>query len=439
MLEEREEMERFRIEGGRPLHGSYQVQGNKNAALPLIAASLLSRYPVTLRNVPRIIDVDNLLRLVRSVGADFEWNQRGLRIEPAANYGTELPSKIISRLRGGVLLFAPLLARTDGLSCGLPGGCPIGKRSFDVHWSVFEAAGFRVREVANTVSISRRSEEVACPTVHLEEMSVTATENALMLFAALGRGKIINPAREPHVFSLVHFLRLLGCEIELSPLSYEIHRGIRPPEHELEFEVPGDFLDAGTMAIASAITGGSVELRGIREAELLGVRPTLARFGIHLRPLDERASNWQVECAALRNPVHVQAGPWPLFPTDLISLAVVLATQGNGVCLVHDWMYEARMFFVDKLRRMGGRATLCDPHRVLVEGDCLLKGTRLESPDIRAGMAMVVAGLSASGVTLIEHAEVIKRGYADVVPRLRQVGANIDEQTFVSGPLTPAG
>ena len=429
-----EEIQRFRIEGGQSLSGSYPVQGNKNAALPLIAASLLSPRPVTLKNVPRIIDVENMLHLIRSVGADFQWQGNALRIAPASRYATNLPVDVVSRLRGGVLLFAPLLGRSGELACGLPGGCPIGKRSFDIHWTVFEAAGFQVREVANTVAISRRDEEVERPSVHLEEVSVTATENALMLFAAMGRGKIINPAREPHVFSLIDFLRLLGCEIELGPLSYQVHRGLAVLEKDPEFCVPGDFLDAGTVAIASAVTGGSVELQGIDETQLLGVIPTLRRFGIHLNQAATDPACWRVQADKLQNPVQVQAGPWPLFPTDLISLAIVLATQANGLCLVHDWMYEARMFFVDKLRRMGGGATLCDPHRVLVEGSSHLKGTRLESPDIRAGMAMVVAGLCATGTTLIEHAEVIKRGYEAVVPRLRGIGADIEEESYLSAP-----
>ncbi len=427
-----EEIQRFRIEGGRSLSGSYKVQGNKNAALPLIAASLLSPRPVTLNNVPRIIDVENMLELVQAVGADFEWQGNVLRILPASRYETHLPVDVISRLRGGVLLFAPLLGRSHELACALPGGCPIGKRSFDIHWTVFEAAGFQVREVANTVAISRRAQKVEFPVVHLEEMSVTATENALMLFAVMGRGRIINPAREPHVFSLIEFLRLLGSEIELGPLSYQVHRGFTSLAKDPEFRVPGDFLDAGTLAIASAVTGGSVKLEGIDEAQLLGVVPTLRRFGIHLNQVSTDPGCWRVEAKKLQNPMQVQAGPWPLFPTDLISLAIVLATQASGLCLVHDWMYEARMFFVDKLRRMGGGATLCDPHRVLVEGSSHLKGTRLESPDIRAGMAMVVAGLCATGITLIEHAEVIKRGYEEVVPRLRGIGAEIEEESYLS-------
>ncbi len=415
--------DRFILEGGHPLRGVYPVQGNKNAALPLISASLLSRSRVTLHNVPRIVDVENLLLLLEAVGAITRWQDDTLTIDSSQIRVTQLRRELVEKLRGAVLLLgslAPLLGEVRG---GLPGGCPLGRRSFDVHWAVFKAAGFRVEEDAGEVHIERER-SIEQPTVYLEETSVTATENALILFAALGGGVIQNPAREPHVLSLVEFLGRLGCQIDLGPLQFVVRSGVEPGR-EVEFRVPGDYIDAGTVAIATAVTGGEVQLAGVTTQELMGILPVLRRFGIQLEAISDQ--QWAVSSSRLASPPRVMAGLWPLFPTDLVSLAIVLATQSEGLCLVHDWMYEARMFFVDKLVRMGAGITMCDPHRVLVEGGTPLRGTRLESPDIRAGMALVVAGLCARGQTVIEHAEVIKRGYQAVIGRLQGIGAQISE------------
>ena len=199
-----------------------------------------------------------------------------------------------------------------------------------------------------------------------------------------------------------------------------------PSAADLSFSVPADYIDAGTLAIAAAATGGSVTLSGVRSTDLDGIWTVLQRFGLQFgRSAEDRI---EVRARELNNPDRIVAGPWPLFPTDLVSLAIVLASQGKGLCLIHDWMYEARMFFIDKLVRMGARITMCDPHRVLVEGPAPLRGVNLESPDIRAGMALVVAGLCAEGETVIEHSEVILRGYQQVAERLRRVGAEIREE-----------
>ncbi len=413
----------FVISGGRALQGEYPVQGNKNAALPLISAALLARGRVTLRNVPDIVDVANLLILVEAMGCRVERRGETLVLDSTGLRSGEFPASVVQKLRGAILLLGSLAPTLGEIYCGLPGGCPIGRRSFDVHWSVFRSAGFWVKQEGDGVQVKRMS-RVERPRVYLDEVSVTATENALILFAALGSGVVENPAREPHVFSLVEFLRALGCRIETHPLHFEVLSGVDPSRGEVEFAVPGDYIDAGTIAIAAAVTGGRVCLTGVTRWDVLGIWPTLSRFGIRMKELGE--DGWEVASTpSLANPPQLQSGPWPQFPTDLVSLAIVLATQAGGLCLVHDWMYEARMFFVDKLVRMGGRITMCDPHRVLVEGNTRLKGTRLESPDIRAGMALVVAGLCAEGSTVIEHAEVIQRGYATVVQRLGAIGADI--------------
>ena len=414
--------QRFYIQGHRKLSGSYRVQGNKNAALPILSATLLQRSPVLLRNVPGIEDIENILSIVKALGVKVSREQNTLRVDPAQLGGSELPAPLVQKLRGSILLLGPLATQMDQISSTWPGGCPIGRRSFDVHWSVFQAAGFSVTE--NTQGFTmKRVRSVKAPRVYLEETSVTATENALLLLSALGGGTIENPAREPHVLSLIDFLRQLGCQIDVHPLFYRVKRGPVATQSQVEYPVPADHIDAGTIAIAAAATGGKVRLEGIRKEELLGICPTLERFGVRFRKLAE--NSLEVTRKAGSNPPRIVAGSWPSFPTDLMSLAIVLATQGRGLCLMHDWMYEARMFFIDKLVRMGARITMCDPHRVLVEGPSRLRGTPLESPDIRAGMALVVAGLCAEGTTTLEHAEIIARGYESVVERLRLIGAEI--------------
>ena len=416
---------KFVITGGSRLAGEYPVQGNKNAALPLICAVLLARAPVLLRQVPQIDDVDNLLLLVQALGVEVEWQGEELILDSSKLEPNELPAQLVERLRGAILLLGPLAASFDHISCALPGGCPIGRRSFEVHWRVFQAAGYSVDEGPGKIELNRTA-QVREPSVYLEESSVTATENALLLFSALGAGTIENPAREPHVFSLIEFLNLMGCEIELHPLYFRVVRGLNQGGPKITFDVPPDYADAGTIAIATAVTGGDVLIRGIRNQEMMGIQSVLRRFGIELEFVTD--TDLRVGPSALRNPSQVTAGPWPLFPTDLISLAIVLATQTSGLCLIHDWMYEARMFFIDKLVRMGARITMCDPHRVLVEGPSQLRGKRLESPDIRAGMALLVAGLCAEGETVIEHGEMVLRGYEKVAERLRNIGAQISEE-----------
>lgn len=416
---------RFVISGQQVLSGTYRLQGSKNAALALISASLLNRSVTHLHRVPRIADVECLLLLLQSLRVKTHWRDHTLVLDSRNLQAGDLPPELVRRLRGSILLLGSIAPLYDRLTCALPGGCPIGRRSFDVHWNVFRAAGFSVTQDQKKFEL-RKEEDVKEPSVYLEESSVTATENALLLFSALGRGTIENPAREPHVLSLIEFLTQLGCQIEMHPLYYRVLGGVAPQPAETEYHVPGDYIDAGTVAIAAAATGGQVELQGIRRKDFAPIQHVLSRFGLQFEKT--ALDGLCVSAEKLTNPSKVTTGLWPSFPTDLVSLAIVLATQGKGLCLIQDWMYEGRMFFVDKLSRMGAHITMCDPHRVLVEGPSRLRGTRLESPDIRAGMALVVAGLCADEVTVIEHAEVIQRGYEDVAGRLSSIGATICEE-----------
>jgi UDP-N-acetylglucosamine 1-carboxyvinyltransferase len=418
---------KFVITGNNKLSGEYKVQGSKNAALPIISAALLSQTSVRLRNVPRIIDVQNLLEIVASVGVSVTWEDDSLLLDTTGLGSGELSGELVKKLRGSLLLLGSLAPLLGSVRCGLPGGCPIGRRSFDSHWKVFRSSGFSVVEEAGGIEV-KKTASVAEPTVYLEESSVTATENALLLFSALGGGTVENPAREPHVLALIRFLTELGCDIELHPLYYRVRKGSHPQKDLIDFRIPADYIDAGTVAMAAAVTGGDVSMSGASYGDIIGFRGVLEGFGVKL---DEEGSDHLV-VRTLKDrvsPSQLTAGLWPSFPTDLVSLAIVLATQSQGLCLVHDWLYESRMFFIDKLVRMGAHVTMCDPHRVLVEGPTQLRGTHLESPDIRAGMALVVAGLCAEGVTVLEHAEVIERGYERVTARLNSIGAEISEET----------
>jgi UDP-N-acetylglucosamine 1-carboxyvinyltransferase len=417
---------KYVIEGGHQLKGDYAVQGNKNAALPLIAASLLSERPIHFENVPCINDVDRLIELVEHLGVAVSRTGSDLTLHRGTLDDPQPAPELVRQLRGSVLLLGALAAQHDQLSTVLPGGCPIGQRSFESHWQVFESAGFQVKESYKEITLTRRR-NVPDPRVCLEESSVTATENALLLFCGMGRGIIDNPAREPHVLSLVEFLRALGCEIELHPLRFIVHTGPGSADRELRFKVPADYIDAGTAAIAAAVTGGELRLHGVTADDLLGFQQALEHFGLSF-DFDNGFVRVGRTGDCGPNPGRITAGLWPSFPTDLTSILIVLATQGRGICLVHDWMYESRMFFVDKLARMGARVILCDPHRVIVDGPSALRGIRLESPDIRAGMALLVAGLCASGVTTIEHAEVVERGYERAVERFRRVGARVERR-----------
>ncbi|GAB4125291.1 MAG: UDP-N-acetylglucosamine 1-carboxyvinyltransferase [Acidobacteriota bacterium] len=417
------EFTRFVIRGGRRLSGRYPVQGNKNAALPLLAASILHPGPVEFRRIPAILDVERMAAILDHIGVRVERQPGVLTVDGTAVRSPVLAAEQVEQLRGSILLWSALAARFGRVDSGIPGGCPIGRRAFDVHWKVFRSAGFEIVSKHGRFLILK-TEDISRPEVYLDESSVTATENALILYAGLGGGTIWNPAREPHVLALIEFLRRIGCELELGPICFRVRRGPHQHAAKIMMEVPADYIDAGTAAIAAGVTGGQVELAGVEPEDLLGVRSQLEGFGLEF---EETRVGVLVDAGEkpLRSPDKVTAGLWPGFPTDLTSIAVVLATRSRGLCLIHDWLYESRMFFVDKLVRMGARITVCDPHRVIVEGPVQLRGTHLESPDIRAGMALLVAGLAASGTTRIERAEVVHRGYERVAERFAALGADI--------------
>ncbi|MEX2178587.1 MAG: UDP-N-acetylglucosamine 1-carboxyvinyltransferase [Gemmatimonadaceae bacterium] len=416
------------VEGGRRLSGTIRPSGNKNAALPIIAATLLSDQPITLENVPRIRDVEVLVELVRSVGVEVAWASRNsLQIHARTVTGTQLDPELCRRIRASILLAAPLLARCGEIELPPPGGDVIGRRRLDTHFLALERLGvaFDLDESFRLSTAGLRGADV-----FLDEPSVTATENALTAaVAARGTTVLRNAACEPHVQDLCHFLIAIGSAIEgigTNKLTIEGGRRLGGAAHR----IGPDHIEVGSFIGLAAVTGS--ELR-IANAGIEHLRSTLlgfARLGISckIEGADLVVPAEQVKVIQSDMGGHVpklEDQPWPAFPADTMSSALVTATQCTGMVLIHEKMFESRLFFVDKLVGMGARIVLCDPHRALVAGPSQLRGAVLESPDIRAGMAMLTAALCAKGESTINNVAQIERGYERIDERLNALGANI--------------
>ena len=416
------------VEGGKRLSGTIRPSGNKNAALPIIAASLLTEQPVTLDNVPRIRDVEILVELVKSVGAEVAWAKRNtLKIHAKEVRAAELDPELCRRIRASILLAAPLLARCGEIELPPPGGDVIGRRRLDTHFLALERLGvaFDLEESFHLSTPGLRAADV-----FLDEPSVTATENAVTA-AAAARGTTVlrNAACEPHVQDLCHFLVALGAEIDgvgTNKLTIEGGRALGSATHR----IGPDHIEVGSFIGLAAVTGS--ELR-IADAGIEHLRSTLlgfARLGISCiidgADLVVPAEQQKVIQTDMGGHVpKLEDQPWPAFPADTMSSALVTATQCTGLILIHEKMFESRLFFVDKLVGMGARIVLCDPHRALVAGPSRLRAATLESPDIRAGMAMLTAALSAEGESTINNVAQIERGYERIDERLNALGANI--------------
>jgi UDP-N-acetylglucosamine 1-carboxyvinyltransferase len=416
------------VEGGRRLSGTIRPSGNKNAALPIVAASLLTEQPVTLQNVPRIRDVEILVELVRSVGAKVDWRDRNtLHVHAQEVRSAELDPELCRRIRASILLAAPLLARCGEVMLPPPGGDVIGRRRLDTHFLALERLGvsFDLEESFRLITPGLRGSDV-----FLDEPSVTATEQALIA-AAAARGTTVlrNAACEPHVQDLCHFLVAMGSAVEgvgTNKLTIDGDRSLKGTTHR----IGPDHIEVGSFIGLAAVTNS--ELR-IAEAGIEHLRSTLlgfARLGVSCMidggDLVVPAEQQRVIQADLGGHVpKLEDQPWPAFPADTMSSAVVTATQCTGLILIHEKMFESRLFFVDKLVGMGARIVLCDPHRALVAGPSRLRAATLESPDIRAGMAMLTAALCAEGESTINNVAQIERGYERIDERLNALGAKI--------------
>ena len=416
--------------------GTHRVPGNKNAALPMIAAALLSSDPVILENVPDIADVANMLACATKFGAKVTRNvaDRTVRIEAHRLRTVRLDPELARAIRTSVLFAGPLLARMGGVSLPPPGGDGIGHRRLDTHFDGFAAMGAKVKCGRRILSV-RAPRGLSGAKILLDEASVTATENILMAAAlANGTTEIYNAACEPHIQDLAAMLNAMGAKISGAGTNRIMVEGVEAL-HGATARVGCDYIEGASYLTAAAVTGGEMTLSEIDPAVFGILEKPFARFGVR----------WTVE--ASKRTLHMPArkrrkmrydlgdaipsvadGPWPMFPSDLVSILIVLATQTRGTCLFHEKMFESRLYFVDHLIGMGAKIVQCDPHRVVVTGPTTLQGTTVSSPDIRAGIALILAALAAKGETMILNAESVDRGYEAVEKELAALGAAIRRQ-----------
>jgi UDP-N-acetylglucosamine 1-carboxyvinyltransferase len=424
-------MPTFLIEGGHVLSGSITPAGNKNAALPLLTACLLTDQPVTLHNIPNIGDVHTMRKLLESLGMKVECiDEHSWRLQASEVHRADLDPDLCRTIRASILLAGPMLGRNGGVDLPPPGGDVIGRRRVDTHFLALKALGAEItyRDREFHMQSPHRLQGAA---ILLDEASVTATENAIMAsVTAQGDTIIRNAASEPHVQDLCHFLNHLGAKIE-NIGSNTLH--IQGVDHLNggEYTIGPDYLEVVSFIGAAALTGGEIRIHQAAPKYLEMVQLVFSRLGVE----------WEIDAEDIVVPSNqrlevtpdvggkipqINVMPWPSFPTDLMSIAIVIATQSNGTVLFHDWMYETRMFFIDKLVSMGARIILCDPHRSIVQGPSPLTGETLESPDIRAGLALTLAALTAEGTSKIRNIGQIERGYEKVDEKLRVLGAHIE-------------
>jgi UDP-N-acetylglucosamine 1-carboxyvinyltransferase len=419
--------ESFVIEGGHPLSGHVRASGNKNGALPILASCLLTEEEITLSNVPRIRDVDTMLALLAALGAEAEWvGPNEVRVQ-AQDVGYEVDEDLASRIRASFLLAGPLLARHGQATVPPPGGDVIGRRRLDPHIHAFAELG-AVLEYRNRYELSGR---LAGAHIHLDEASVMATENAVMAASTTpGKTMISNAASEPHVQDLCRFLSSLGADID-GVGSNVLHVNGVESLGGGSYSIGPEHIEVGSLIGMAAVTGGDITIDGIVPDDLWPVLPVFRRLGIEIELGDDSVHVPAGQELEIVDDLHgaipkVEDGPWPAFPADLTSIAVVVATQAKGTVLIFEKMFESRLFFVDKLVSMGARIILCDPHRVVITGPAQLFGQRMSSPDIRAGMAMLIAALCAEGTSTIGDAYQIDKGYERIDERLRSLGAHIE-------------
>ena len=412
---------RLVVEGGHRLGGRVDVEGNKNAALPLLAACLLTSERCELTNVPRIRDVAVMGELLRGLGADVQGlGTTTVRVECRHIAHDEPDARLVGQLRGSVLLVGPLLARLGRARLAPPGGDFPGRRTFSVHRQALGAMG--ARDATGGGHALDAPDGLHAASLYLDEASVTGTETAILAAAAAnGTSEIRHAACEPHVVELCEFLGRMGVAIEgagtptVRVTGSAARAGVR---HRLR----GDYIEAGSWAVAAVLTGGEVEVTGASGADLEPVVSVLRRMGVRC---EGDGDTLHVHRSTPRGIRQIATAPWPGFPSDMVSLVTVLATQAEGRTLIHDWMYELRLFALEQLSGMGADLFLCDPHRIIVTGPRRLQGRNLDTRDLRSGMALIAAALAARGESRVGPLETVERGYADVVARLRALGARV--------------
>ncbi|MCL4541131.1 MAG: UDP-N-acetylglucosamine 1-carboxyvinyltransferase [Chloroflexi bacterium] len=417
-------MSGFLVEGGQRLKGTVRAAANKNGVLPMLAATLLTDEVCTIHNVPRINAVHVLVEILRALGADVREPAPGtLAICCRGVHQYHLPADLVSQERGTVLFMAPILGRTGRLITSRPGGCAIGRRDISTHLSALEDLGAKVSDHRKTFSVN--ADTLHGATIFLDEASVTATENTMMA-ATLAEGVTVikHAACEPHVVDFGRFLISMGGAIQGLGSNVLTIQGGRPL-HGTDYTVAADHIDIGTFAIAAAVTNGDIDIEGVGPENLEMIALILQRMGVHMEFRGEQCLH--VERGDLVATRKIDSNVWPGFVAPYSAPTITLATQCRGTTLIHDWMFESRMFFVDQLVNMGANIVLCDPHRCVVTGPAPLHGLRVNGPDLRAGMALLLAGLMAYGTTEVRGAEQIERGYEDIVQRLSNLGASIEK------------
>ncbi|MBT7188653.1 MAG: UDP-N-acetylglucosamine 1-carboxyvinyltransferase [Anaerolineae bacterium] len=422
-------MEKFLIQGGIPLNGEVTPAGNKNAALPMLAATLLSEEAIILHNVPQIRDVQDMRKLLESMGADVvDLGETSWQITAKALTPLDLDIELSRRIRASILLAGPITARCGELRLPPPGGDVIGRRRLDTHFLALEALGAEVRYDR---ILEFNANGLKGANILFDEASVTATENAVMA-AVLAKGKTIirNAASEPHVQELCHLLNSLGAKIEEIG-SNTLHIEGVPSLQGGEFTIGADYLEVISFVGAAVVTKGNIRIRNAGVKYLDMVKIVMERLGVcwEVDGDDLLVSNEQsmriIPDYGGAIP-EIKTNVWPAFPTDLISIVITIATQSEGTVMFHDWMYSGRMYFTDKLVSMGAKIILCDPYRCIVQGPSPFFGEKVDSPDIRAGMALLLAALAADGKSTIRNISQIDRGYADVEKKFKALGAKIE-------------
>jgi UDP-N-acetylglucosamine 1-carboxyvinyltransferase len=422
-------MDQFIIEGGYPLSGTTVPGGNKNAAFPVLAACLLTEEPVIIRNVPDIQDVRTFRQLLKGIGVEVERQANHMYRLHARTITTSQPDPdVFGQIRGSLVLTGALLGRTGQAMVPAPGGDMIGRRRVDTHVQALQSLGATLK--TNQV-MHLHASRLQGADILLDEASVTGTENTV-LAAVLARGTTIirNAACEPHVQDLCNFLNLLGAQIEGVGSNVIVIHGVDRLTGG-EFAIGPDYMEVGSLIGLGAVTGSKIRIQNAGVQHLRMTQMVLDRLGVELQ-IEGDDVVLPGEQLLTVNPdlggviPEIKDGPWPAFPPDLMSIAIVVATQSEGSVLFHEWMYESRLYFVDKLIRMGARVILCDPHRCLVQGPTRLHGEQVESPDIRAGMALLLAALCARGTSVISKVRQIDRGYERIEEKLRALGARIE-------------
>ena len=427
---------KFIVYGGKPIQGEIEPQGNKNEAMPLMAAACLTDQPVTLQNIPQIEDVRLMEEILHDLGltsseSDTAQVRRTLTLQAKGTPKSTIQPELGSRLRGSVTLAGPLLARTGEVTLPRPGGDRIGRRRLDTHLQIFSSLGAQVSDIRDGIHI--KAKKLKGADILLDETSVTATENGLCA-AVMAEGVTIlhNAASEPHVQALGNLLNAMGGRVSgigTNTLTIEGVKSLKGATHRIS----ADYLEAGSFLALAAVTGGELKIKNTAPQNMRMILQTFGRLGIRTEIkgqdiLVPKRQSLEVEKEFGGAVPHIADAPWPGFPADMTSVALVTATQCKGTVLIHEKLFESRLFFVDGLLEMGARIILCDPHRAVVLGSDKLRGAKLASPDIRAGMALLIASLCADGESEIRNIGQIDRGFSRIEERLRSLGAKIQRQ-----------